>query len=170
MLRHTVAFHGLNTGPGLDDSWLLKIVKMIGWPESLLPPPSLHSRWGLDVLESNFSRSYSHPQKPARPKLVSRHSGDRYINTGAVIAGNPNALLNQQKYSSRSRSASYPNTLPDFYGRNKSYCKTGASALGLHHMETVSQVTPVSVPSGSIHLHSFPHSSFLLLYASRRTI
>ncbi|CAG7852505.1 SubName: Full=Uncharacterized protein {ECO:0000313/EMBL:CCA73049.1} [Serendipita indica DSM 11827] len=74
-LPHTHAFHGLHTTQfAASNDWLLRLVQMLGWPDTLLTPspstrlpPPLPAAWRVSRARSESFR---------RPKLVSRHSAD----------------------------------------------------------------------------------------------
>ena len=131
ILPHKIAFHGLNSG--LNGDALLKIVKMIGWPDSLLPKRPKHSPSDLQFgsyENRSFPRSpHQAPQTngngpPRRPGFSTRHSADsqsfkaqhglRQSDTSPPTNGIP-IPPRQVTATSRSRSTSYPNVLPDFY-------------------------------------------------------
>ncbi|PVG04213.1 hypothetical protein CPB86DRAFT_208340 [Serendipita vermifera] len=84
LLPHGVVFHGLNGRSGdafgiYNADWLLKIVKMIGWPETLLPSSSkIASRQSdmISVSSSPVLATIASNAPPSRPKLIHRHSDD----------------------------------------------------------------------------------------------
>ena len=138
LLPHKMVFHGLNSGPHGD--WLLKLVKMIGWPDSLLvpkaPKPTMLEQFGY-VGRYPSTKFFPHGspainnERPRRPGFFSRHSDDahtfpkgnlsrlkdlEYDIRGRQPGGNTDTQSAiQVQTTPRSRSTSYPDVLPDFY-------------------------------------------------------
>ncbi|KIM26286.1 hypothetical protein M408DRAFT_25491 [Serendipita vermifera MAFF 305830] len=132
ILPHKIAFHGLNSG--MNGDALLKLVKMIGWPDSLLPsrPKYSPSDSHFGSYENRLPHNFPHQPAatngngpPRRPGLVTRHSADAQkfeATPGARLSdarvhgnGIPIQMSRLAPPAPRSRSTSYPEVRPDFH-------------------------------------------------------
>lgn len=121
-----MVFHGLNSGPHGD--WLLKLVRMIGWPDSLVVPKVPKVSYPSSRIFQQGPLA-SNNERPRRPGFLTRHSDDAHSFKRAQLYRPSEVDLNRHARQSldfvkpgmteqihrRSRSTSYPDVLPDFY-------------------------------------------------------